>query len=326
MATLKSCLEWASTSVDQCTSWQTSTERTCNNWDSNCCTWWPCSWGCKLLTWICMGWSYVTTAVCLVWTVVVTTVCVAWSIVEIILVPVAWLVALIMAIPIVGRIIKWIRDFVREIVSRLLGILEFLGSLVGIKLLKKVKLCIIILRDEAGNPLMTEAAMQPFIASAQSIYLAQCNVQVQVEGLHTADKAAPTNALDVGCNEVAAGEDLWTPGSYFEFMSNWFCPVSSFGRLAGLSPTMVVFVVRTIGGAGSGTIGCALWGITDYVTLAPDFICNSVLAHEMGHKTGLWHDETVGNLMNGNCAGGGTSLSGFQQAMVRSSPYVSYWL
>jgi hypothetical protein len=320
MATLTSCIQWATESLQQCTQWQTDTERSCSNWDSRCCTWWPCSWACKLVTWFCVAWSYISTTFCVAWTVVVTTTCVAWSIVEILITPLTWIVDLILTIPIIGRFIDWVRNFVREIISRLIGIPEFLGSLIGIRLLKKMKVCIVILRDESGNAMTTEANLQASIQAAQNIYLNECNVQLQIEGIRTVDKPSPTNALDVSCNAGALGDDIWTAGSYFELMANLYFPLSVSGRLGGLSPTIVVFVVRTVdGGPPDSTIGCAMWSVTDYLTLEPDPLC---LAHEIGHKCGLWHVSDPVNLMNGSC--GNSLLDNYQEAIIRSSPYVSY--
>ena len=39
----------------------------CDDWDSECCDWWPCSWGCKLITWICVAWYWVANLVCIGW-------------------------------------------------------------------------------------------------------------------------------------------------------------------------------------------------------------------------------------------------------------------
>ncbi|HEX5155417.1 MAG TPA: hypothetical protein VFW07_28440 [Parafilimonas sp.] len=323
MASISSCLEWGDQSVNQCTDWKEQTDRSCNDWDANCCTWWPCSWACSAVTWVCLGWSYVTTFVCVVWTVIVTTVCVLYSLIELILTPIGFLVGVIMSIPVVGRIIDWLLNILAEILNRIINLPEFLGTLLGIKLLKKLKICVIILRDEIGNALISEQTLQSIIDSAKTIYLNQCNVQLQVEGIHTVDKPSPSEALDVGCNTDALSTDVWIGGSYFEFIANWVCPlsISISGRTLRLSPTVIVFIVRTIdGGPPDNTVGCAMWTATDYLTLEPDPRC---LAHELGHKCGLFHDPDIRNLMNANgCSN--RNLTSFQQAVIRSSLYVSY--
>ena len=52
------CIEWAEERVEECNEWRDEGHNECSDWDK-CCDWWPCSWGCKLITWVCVGWYWV---------------------------------------------------------------------------------------------------------------------------------------------------------------------------------------------------------------------------------------------------------------------------
>lgn len=97
-------------------------------------------------------------------------VCLLWEVVSVILTPITWLVEIILAIPIIGRLISEILNIVTMIVWRVVGLLDAVLTVIGIRPLKKLRLCIVILRDEKGNSLTTQAALQPAIDAARQIY------------------------------------------------------------------------------------------------------------------------------------------------------------
>ena len=314
---IRVCTEWAEESYQECSRWEDQGYNACDSWDDQCCDWWPCSWGCKLISWICVAWVWISNVVCVAWATITTLACVAWEVISVLVIPLTWLLEIILAIPIIGRLIDEIINIATTIYWRVIGIIEAIGTLIGIRPLKKVRVCIIILRDENGNPVTTEANLQPDITAAQTIFRNAANLQVIVDGIHTVEGACPTFALDVNCNVAAWGEDLWVTGSYFDALSAWYCPTGGLGRLTGYANPIIVFCVRSIPG---GTAGCALGPLTDYLTIeGGNPVC---LAHEMGHKLGLWHCCPATNLANGIC--GGTTLDWWQVVIVRNSEFTSY--
>ena len=58
-----------------CTEYRDDGYSACDRWDKNCCDWWPCSWGCKLFSWICVAWIWVSSWVCIGWGYVSSWVC-----------------------------------------------------------------------------------------------------------------------------------------------------------------------------------------------------------------------------------------------------------
>jgi hypothetical protein len=164
------CVDWAEESYQECSRWEDRGYSACDDWDDRCCDWWPCSWGCKLITWVCVAWVWISNIVCVAWTTIVTAVCVAWEVISVIVTPLTWLVEIILAIPIIGRLIDEIINLVTMIVWRVVGLIDAVLTLIGIRPLKKLRLCIVILRDEKGNPTTTAATLQPAIDTARQIY------------------------------------------------------------------------------------------------------------------------------------------------------------
>lgn len=315
---MRICVETATEQFEECAEWEDQGYETCDRWDESCCDWWPCSWGCKLISWICVATVWVSNVVCIAWNITTTTVCIAWEIVSTVVTAAALLIEWIQAIPIIGRIIDMVMNVITTIIWRYIQAHFAILDLIGIRPLKKLDLCIIILRDENGTPTTTEAILQPAIADTVDIFRDEADIHVHVSGIHTVTGPSPTYALDVDCNLAAFAEDLGLPGSYFQAMTNLHCTLGATSRVTGFRNQMVVFCVRELPGT---TAGCALGPLNDYLTIeGQNPLC---LAHEVGHKVGLWHCCPGTNLANGTC--GGTLLQFWQMMIVRNSKYVSYF-
>ena len=178
---LKVCTDWADQSVSECNQWADQGYNSCNNYRRNCCTWWPCSWGCEIVSWFCTAWVWISNVVCVAWTVITTLVCLVWEVISVILVPITFLIELILAIPIIGRLLGQLINLIQTIVIRVLGIGEAILSAIGFRPLKKLRLCIIILRDDSG-PLTTEANLAAQIATTKSVFRNAANIEVLVDG------------------------------------------------------------------------------------------------------------------------------------------------
>ncbi|MDQ2092361.1 hypothetical protein [Marimonas arenosa] len=323
------CSEWEDQGYETCDEWVDQGYESCDDWDDRCCDWWPCSWGCKLITWVCVGWVWVSNLVCVAWvwvsnlvcvawTLITTTVCVLWAVIEVILLPIAWIVEVISSIPIIGRLIDMVINLINTIIKRLIDLPTAILDLIGIRPLKRMQLCVIILRDEDGNPVSDEATLRPFLDETVDTFRREANIHVHIAGIHTVENASPTYALDVGCNADAFLEDLWLPGSYFLWTAMLNCPLGATSRIGPVRPQIVVFAVREIPGT---TAGCALGPLNDYLTVEGNNpVC---IPHEVGHKVGLWHCCDATNLANPNC--GGIRLQGWQVAIARNSKYVSWF-
>jgi hypothetical protein len=78
-ADVQECTEKEDQGYEACDEWKDEGYYACDDWDAECCDWWPCSWGCKLITYICKGFYWVSNWVCKGWTWVEKWVCVAWE-------------------------------------------------------------------------------------------------------------------------------------------------------------------------------------------------------------------------------------------------------
>jgi hypothetical protein len=229
----------------------------------------------------------------------------------------AVIVGLILAIPIIGRLIREIWSILIDIGWRFIGILGTLADIIGWEWRKRLRICIIILRDEKEVEVATEASLAPHIDAAEKIYDQAANVTLIVEGIHTITGSAPKGVLDVGCGASAWGDDLWLPGGWFEVTANDECFEGNARRLLGWASPIVVFVVRDV----EGKLGCSLGPFSDYVTVkGSDASC---LAHELGHACALWHVSGRDNLMNAACRG--TKLKKWQRVILRGSRHVTYF-
>ncbi|ACL65252.1 hypothetical protein A2cp1_1910 [Anaeromyxobacter dehalogenans 2CP-1] len=295
------CLEWGQERHQECSEWKDEGESSCSDWDENCCDWWPCSWGCKLITWVCVAWVWVSNWVCVGWTWITTAICLVWDVVTTIvnaiivtlesilgwvLDAIALVVELIFEIPYLGRLIKWLWNLITAIAWILASLVDALWGLIGIRPEKKLRICTIILRDENGNQVAATPYVVNLLQHAVEILRREANIRVirlapfeydsglagdetvsedwvQVDGGNS-----EADTLDVPCNASGFGADLGLTGTKLDFMATTKCFFGDFRRVVGYGAPITCFVIRTVpgDGGGCGSFGCGLW-ITDYITV-----------------------------------------------------------
>lgn len=207
---------------------------------------------------------------------------------------------------------------VAEAGNRLVGGTDLVANLAGWRLPKNLRLRVVILRDEAGQPLAEADAVLLSILEMAAIFRRVARVMLLPADpmLITVTEPSPAPALDVHCDDGAWQEDLGPAGAYFRQL----CAKNLSGRLLGYGEPVTVFIVRQISKKG----GCSLGPLTNYVTLKASTLkrTQTLLAHEVGHACGLWHSSDKPNLMYPN--GPGNELTPLQIAILRNSRHVTY--
>lgn len=372
-AWLKECDEYEDQGSHKCEGYRDEGYYECEEWGSKLeCPDWVPSWACtaakKVTVWFCKGWYWVTHWVCKGWywaakwvcvayVWVAVTVCIIWEAVVTILNVIlttgesllgwflnaaAFLVELVFSIPGLGRVLKWIWNVVLTIVWGLVGLGDAILSVIGIRPEKKLRICVIILRDEKGTPVADRKDVVPYLQTAIDIFKSEANVRVVPSkpwqydsGFGAAEEAtedwvyvnpdpSDSRVLDVDCGSAAGGEDLWLTGSDFDFTASKKCFFGNFRRVVGYGGPVVIFVVRSIKGT---AIGCSIGPLSDYVTIQGSDIQGgdtTTVAHELGHSCNLWDVDDSTNLMY-KVTPGGTKLKWWQVTTLRNSRHVTYF-
>jgi hypothetical protein len=207
-------------------------------------------------------------------------------------------------------------NVLRETGHRLVGAPEMAGALAGSRRPKRLRVRVLILRDERGKPVATPEDVEPALAEARRILGEQAAIELlpALEPLvATLEVPAPPAALDSPCAEGSWRADFGTGGAFFRRFSA--------RRRAGSGAPVTVFVVRDV----LGKAGCSLGPLVDYVTVDMTALrgrTRRVLVHELGHACGLPHAGAAENLMLPKRMG--ERLQPWQIAVLRSSRHVTY--
>lgn len=290
---------------------QVCEEQDCNWW-CLCCNKWLCwlAWVVvRVVTWVLVTvGKWVTRLVC--------------EVVNVVLDIVGFIVELILSIPVIGGIIRTILNWLTEIIWRLVGLIDFLGSLVGIRPRKKMYFGAVIPSID-GAPIAPDSEVMRQVNATIAFYDSTCNINMIFTGICHTDLQPPGGRLTQDCDAGGFFSDWLIDGSYYEFASALCKFRDAFRRVIGLGAEIIAFVVQEI--SPGGTNGCSFGSTHNYVTIEArpgdqDF----VLAHEIGHACWLPHDGTPGNLMNSSTPVAGPTLTGLQISLVRWSKHCVY--
>ncbi len=209
-------------------------------------------------------------------------------------------------------------SLVHELLNRGLAAPAFAANLAGIERPKKLRLKVVVLRDEDGRPLATESEVEPILAETRRVLERAAGVALIAPGraIAVADGPAPRAALEPLCPEGLWRADLGEAGPYYRRLR----AVTPAGLVAGYGAPVTVFVVAEV----RGRAGCSLGPLGDYVAIERRALGRGtlrLLAHELGHSCGLVHSDEEGNLMRPREPG--ESLTRLQRAIFRNSRHVT---
>lgn len=320
--------EWVEQEVQRpIETWVNQEERRCReepcNWWCACCNKWFC--------WIVVVAVKIVQIIIEIITVLVTRV--VCETVNLVLDLLAFVWTLILSIPIIGGILRTIINWVTEIVWRLLGLLDFAGSLLGIRPRKKMYVGAIV-PSVGGVPILDDASIMRQIDAVRSFYDTTCNINVIFTGICHTGVEAPQDGLVVNCGAEGFFRDWLLGGSYFEFATSTCKFQDNFRRVIGLGAELIVFIVQNVTPDGipvtgglSNTIGCSFGSTHNYVVVEGlSTHSEFVAAHEIGHACWLPHDDGANNLMSGNGVPSTMPvLTNLQIGLVRWSKHCVYF-
>lgn len=200
---------------------------------------------------------------------------------------------------------------------------DFILTLLGIELPKKIRVAFVILLDETGKPLVSPSAVEPTVQEAKRV-LGKLHVSIVSATspmISTATTIPPADALETGC-----GASLWVDefnGNNDYFREN---SIRNLGSYIGYAGPVTVFIIRNVADKG----GCSLGFLADWVVVDTAGLGQSnrrVPVHEIAHACNL-----VGHLLLVQHSDNlmlrddhGDNLGRWQRAVFRSSRHVTFF-
>jgi len=239
------------------------------------------------------------------------------------------------------KVVKTVKKIVRsakELANRTIGLLDLIGSLIGIRPHKYFRVKVVILAD-ANGPVAPLATVDQWWTTAVRVFKDEANVELYsfdspfkgsspVMTTTTGDRTDVFVLPECSFSEMFSDISDWFEDKALEIKGG-FQQVPLAGWTAdnvGIGEAVVAFVIRDIGGA----LGCAYPAITFHALIAgappnPPLPRVTTLAHELAHMCGL--KDMSGsriNLMSSDRGPTDSHLSRTQIAWLRNSRFVTY--
>jgi len=347
----KEVQDWIEEQIEQpVDDWITKTEKHCKEYD-----WWnPLGWFCWLVTIVVHVIKFILVTVGK-W--VSRIVC---EIVNFFENAAGAVINVILSIPILG---PWIRAIIRAIatiISYVIGLLDGLARLFGIRITKHLRVHVFPL-CEGYLPLAYESHLTPIMRETTRILYDRAQIRLHTT-FHDPIQNPPENALRLGTEVDLITDEMWLKGTWHQLQTIKLFESNSSSVLA-LGQPVIVYVVREVGYDGPGNvIGASGGPFVDWIaverdSVIPRVVANDVgiaiqplspfpptvatpsatastpnllynryvIAHEICHALGLvgHANSSPGELMVPGTITG-DSLSPFQVGIIRSSPHVTF--
>jgi hypothetical protein len=214
---------------------------------------------------------------------------------------------------------------VKEVVQRVIGVIDFIGSLLGIRPKKFLRLKVFILKDQHGKQVVAQSQAEAWVARAKDIFNRRANIEIHAANqraeqiVNVLDEKVPAEYLrpkientDIFTDEVDYFDDL----RKYVITSVWH----SIADLIGYGEPVFTFIVIDFPSSQLG-VANTLWNFCLMSTKAGP----TTLAHELGHMCGLLHRSDSGNLMKpGRDLTNDDNLTRWQISVIRNSRFVTY--
>ena len=257
---------------------------------------------------------------------------------------IAWIANMLFSIPIIGLILQVSLRCVHVFAAAIAVSLEVFVCRLRILPEKRLRLRVIILRDENGMPACEPTAVIPHINKAIQLFKRYANIRIIPVRpfMYTSPfKSAPQADEDYVCIEQSTStkdlldcrygrfRPLGRARMSFNAKACRYCFWGNWRRLVGYGAPICAFGVRSID---CGKVGFAGPVLGEYVIVDFDLTVNgypyaSALAHEIGHACVLRHVAEPCNLMNPVLSVGTATVDRLdleQFIRLRISPHVTY--
>lgn len=224
--------------------------------------------------------------------------------------------------------VKKVIRIVKEVVHRVIGVLDFIGSLLGIRPTKYIRVKVYILSDLKKRPVRDPVIVQQWVDEAKTLFKNRLNVDMRAPDLRAGQgivaiipAPAPAEALFPNCG---LGDAFSDAADYYEDHYT-YVHTSAWNYILddlGYGEPVYVFVVADVGGGGKD--GCSQPWLHNFAVLDGDQQHLS-LPHEIGHLCSLTHRNAKGNLMYPLTSDRGPNLTRWQIAVFRNARYVTFF-
>jgi hypothetical protein len=229
----------------------------------------------------------------------------------------------------VKKVVKTIKKVVRvikEITHRLVKVIDFIGSLIGIRPKKYLRARVFILKDLKGTLIKDIADVEAWVAVTKKVFKDRANIELTAAfkygGIVTIiDTPAPAAALFPECSFGFSFSDEM---DYYDDQATY--PPGNNGNvlmdLLGYGEPVYAFIVSSVSGGDSN--GCS-WPLISNIAVVKKDARPTTMAHELAHLCGARHSNGPHHLMNGARVDDiDSEMTTFQISTVRTSRYVTY--
>jgi hypothetical protein len=239
---------------------------------------------------------------------------------------VSFLYMLVLSIPIIGKYLKHVGEYLTEFFSRTIKLFGELFWWIG---KKKIRLYVLIMNGEKG--MIDESWVHKHIDAMDELYRDKCNVKIILKGIKKYEKNTPKELRSVDCDLINGAFSFGKKGfiTTFSLIKDFFYS-NSLTATSMYKPAFAIYTALNCDGIMHNVLA------TNYVfidTKTDNDYDKYTLAHEIGHLCGIifpnlghsdkWDPHKL-NLMHSVSDATNPDITFIQKTTIRTSKYCSY--